>query len=94
MVTLDGHVRGRIVEMRNVKRILIRPMVTASGHMGKTQDPVDLIQRCWLFEHLIKGLLLIFMINYSVTIQLAEPNHGSWMVGNSVADVFSWRFKV
>jgi hypothetical protein len=28
------------------------------------------------------------MINCSVTIQLAEPNHGSWMVGDSVAEVF------
>jgi hypothetical protein len=52
------------------------------------QDPADLIQRCWLFEHLIEGLLLIFMINCSVTIQLAEPNHGSWTVGDSVAEAF------
>jgi hypothetical protein len=50
------------------------------------QDPVDLIQRCWLFEHLIEGILLIFTINCSVMIQLAEPNHGSWMVGDSVAE--------
>jgi hypothetical protein len=52
------------------------------------QDLVDLIQWCWLFEHLIEGLLLIFMINCLVTIQLAEPNHGSWMVGNLVVEAF------
>jgi hypothetical protein len=50
--------------------------------------PCDLIQRCWLFEHMIEGLSLIFMINYLVMIQLAEPNHGSWTVGDSVAEAF------
>jgi hypothetical protein len=60
------------------------------------QDPADLIQWCWLFEHLIEGLLLIFMINCSVTIQLAELNHGSWTVGDSVAEAFFFprRFEV
>jgi hypothetical protein len=28
------------------------------------------------------------MIIYSVMIQLAEPNHGSWTVGNLVAEAF------
>jgi hypothetical protein len=28
------------------------------------------------------------MINCLVTIQLAEPNHGSWTVGDSVAEAF------
>ena len=48
--------------------------------------PMDLIQWCWLFENLIKGIMLIFTINFSVMIQLAEPNHGSWMVGVLVAE--------
>jgi hypothetical protein len=52
------------------------------------QDPTDLIQWCWLFQNLIEGLFLIFMINFSVTIQLAELNHGSWTVGDSVAEAF------
>jgi hypothetical protein len=36
--------------------------------------------------NMIEGLLLHFTVNYSVTIQLAEPNHGSWTVGVSVAE--------
>jgi hypothetical protein len=28
------------------------------------------------------------MINYSVMIQLAEPNHGSWTVDDSVSEAF------
>jgi hypothetical protein len=51
-----------------------------------TRDPVLVIQRCWILGNLIEGLLLLFMINCSVTIQLAEPNHGSWTVGVSVAE--------
>jgi hypothetical protein len=49
---------------------------------------VDLIQRCWLIGNLIEGLLFHLIGNRSVTIQLAEPNHGSWMVGDSVAEAF------
>jgi hypothetical protein len=33
--------------------------------------------------NMIGGLLLHFTVNYSVTIQLAEPNYGSWTVGIS-----------
>jgi hypothetical protein len=58
------------------------------------RNPVDLIQRCWLIGNLIEGLLFHFTGNRSVTIQLAELNHDYWMVGDSVADAFSWRFKV
>jgi hypothetical protein len=50
-------------------------------------DPMLVIQRCWILGNLIEGLLLIFMINCSVTIQLAKPNHGYLMVGVSVAEV-------
>jgi hypothetical protein len=49
---------------------------------------VDLIQRCWLIGNLIEGLLFHLTGNRSVTIQLAEPNHGSWTVGDSVAEAF------
>jgi hypothetical protein len=35
---------------------------------------------------MIEELLFLFMINCSVTIQLAERNHGSWMIDNSVAE--------
>jgi len=45
------------------------------------QDIVLVIQRCWILGNLIEGLLFLFTINCSVTIQLAEPNHGSWTVG-------------
>jgi hypothetical protein len=50
------------------------------------QDPVLVIQWCWIVGNLIKGLLLLLMINCSVTIQLAEPNHGSWTAGVLVAE--------
>jgi hypothetical protein len=53
------------------------------------QDPADLIQWFWLFENLIEGLLLIFTVNHSVTIQLAELNHSSWTFGDSVVEAFS-----
>jgi hypothetical protein len=59
-----------------------------------TRDPVLVIQRCWILGNLIEGLLFLFTVNRSVTIQLAELNHDSWMVGDSVADAFSWRFTV
>jgi hypothetical protein len=59
-----------------------------------TRDPVLVIQRCWILGNLIEGLLLLFTVNRSVTIQLAELNHDSWTVGDSVADAFSWRFTV
>jgi hypothetical protein len=52
------------------------------------RDPVLVIQRCWILGNLIEGLLLLFTVNRSVTIQLAELNHDSWMVGDSVADAF------
>jgi hypothetical protein len=48
------------------------------------RDPVLVIQRCWILGNLIEGLLVLFMINCSVTIQLAKLNHGSWTVGVSV----------
>jgi hypothetical protein len=51
-----------------------------------TRDPVLVIQRYWILGNLIKGLLLFFMINCLVMIQLVEPNHGSWTVGVSVAE--------
>jgi hypothetical protein len=51
------------------------------------RDPVLVIQRCWILGNMIEGILLFFMINCSIMIQLAEPNHGSWMVGVSVAKV-------
>jgi hypothetical protein len=51
-----------------------------------TRDPVLVIQWCWILANLIKGLLFLFMINYSVKIQLAELNHGSWTVGVLVAE--------
>jgi hypothetical protein len=51
-----------------------------------TRDPVLVIQRCWILGNLIEGLLFLFTINCSVTIQLSEPNHGSWTVGVSVAE--------
>jgi hypothetical protein len=47
------------------------------------------IQWSWILGNLIEGLLLLFMINFSVTIQLAEPNHGSWMVGFQFLKRFS-----
>jgi hypothetical protein len=59
-----------------------------------TRDPVLVIQRCWILGNLIEGLLFLFTVNRSVTIQLAELNHDLWTVGDSVADVFSWRFTV
>ena len=49
---------------------------------------MDLIQWCWLIGNLIEGLLFHLTGNRSVTIQLAEPNHGSWMVGDSVVEAF------
>ena len=58
------------------------------------QNPADLIQQCWLIGKLIEGLLFHLAGNRLVMIQLAELNHDSWMVGDSVADAFSWRFKV
>jgi hypothetical protein len=45
-----------------------------------TQDPVLVIQWRWILGNLIEGLLSLFMINYSVMIQLSEPNHGSCTV--------------
>jgi hypothetical protein len=67
----------------------------AKCEMAKsTRDPVLVIQRCWILGNLIEGLLLLFTVNRSVTIQLAELNHDSWTVGDSVADAFSWRFTV
>jgi hypothetical protein len=59
-----------------------------------TRDPVLVIQWCWILGNLIEGLLFLFTVNRSVTIQLAELNHDSWKVGDSVVDVFSWRFTV
>ena len=53
-----------------------------------TRDPVLVIQRCWILGNLIEGLLLLFMINCSIMIQLAKPNHGFWMVGDLVAEAF------
>jgi hypothetical protein len=55
---------------------------------------VLVIQRCWILGNMIKGLLFLFTVNRSVTIQLAELNHDSWTVGDSVVDAFSWRFIV
>ena len=55
---------------------------------------MDLIERYWLIGNLIEGLLFHLIGNRSVTIQLTELNHDFWTVGESVADVFSWRFKV
>jgi hypothetical protein len=55
-----------------------------------TRDPMLVIQWCWILGNLIEGLLLLF----TVTIQLAELNHDSWMVGDLVLDAFSWRFTV
>jgi hypothetical protein len=55
---------------------------------------MDLIQRCWLIGNLIEGLLFHLTGNRSVMIQLDKLNHDSWTVGDSVADAFSWRFKV
>jgi hypothetical protein len=55
---------------------------------------VLVIQQCWILGNLIEGLLFLFTFNRSVTIQLEELNHDSWMVGDSVADAFSWRFIV
>ena len=57
-----------------------------------TQDPILVIQQCWILGNLIEGLLFLFTVNRSVTIQLEELNHDSWTVGDSVADAFSWRF--
>jgi hypothetical protein len=54
---------------------------------------MDLIQRCWLIENLIEGLLFHLTSNRSVTIQLAELNRDSWTVGDSIDDAFSWRFE-
>jgi hypothetical protein len=48
------------------------------------QDPVLVIQRCWILGNLIEGILFLFTINQSVMIQLAKLNHESWMVGDSV----------
>jgi hypothetical protein len=41
---------------------------------------VLVIQRCWILGNLIEGILFLFIINCSVTIQLVELNHVSWMV--------------
>jgi hypothetical protein len=49
---------------------------------------VDLIQWCWLLGNLIEGLLFHLTGNRSVTIQLVEPSHVSWTVGDSVAEAF------
>jgi hypothetical protein len=57
-----------------------------------TRDPMLVIQRCWILGNMIEGLLLLFTVNRSVMILLAELNHDSWIVGDSVADAFSWRF--
>jgi hypothetical protein len=56
------------------------------------RDPVLVIQRCWILGNLIEGLLLLFTVNRSVTIQLAKLNHDSWTVGDLVTNAFSWRF--
>jgi hypothetical protein len=53
------------------------------------RDPVLVIQRCWILGNLIEGILLLFTVNRLVMIQLTELNHDSWMVGDSVVDVFS-----
>ena len=53
-----------------------------------TGDPVLVIQWCWILGNLIEGLLFLFTVNRSVMIQLAELNHDSLMVGNSVAETF------
>jgi hypothetical protein len=55
---------------------------------------VLVIQWCWILGNMIEGLLLLFIVNRSVMIQLVELNHDSWTVGDSVTDVFSWRFTV
>jgi hypothetical protein len=36
-----------------------------------TRDPELVIQQCWILGNMIKGLLFLFTINCSVTIQLA-----------------------
>jgi hypothetical protein len=59
-----------------------------------TRDPMLVILQCWILGNLIEGLLFLFTVNRSVTIQLEELNHDSWTVGDSVADAFSWRFTV
>jgi hypothetical protein len=58
------------------------------------RDPVLVIQWCWILGNLIEGLMFLFTVNRSVTIQLEELNHDSWAVGDSVVDAFSWRFTV
>jgi hypothetical protein len=35
-----------------------------------TRDPMLVIQWCWILGNLIKGLMLLLMINFSATIQL------------------------
>jgi hypothetical protein len=55
---------------------------------------VLVIEQCWILENLIEGILFLFIVNRSVTIQLEELNHDSWTVSNSVADAFSWTFTV
>jgi len=58
-----------------------------------TQDPVLVIQWCWILGNLIEGLLFLFMINCSVMIQLSELNHGSSTVGVSVAEALFYGFE-
>jgi len=57
-------------------------------------DPVLVIQWCWILGNLIEGILFLFTVNRSVTIQSAKLNHDSWTVGDSFVDAFSWRFTV
>ena len=57
------------------------------------RDPVLVIQWCWILRNLIEGLLLLFMINCSIVIQLSEPNHGSWTIGVSVAEALFYGFE-
>jgi hypothetical protein len=89
------HFQDCDLECRDSSQKECRNVEIPKCEMAKSmRDLVILIQRCWILGNLIEGLLFLFTINSSVMIQLAELNHGSWMVGVSVADAFSWRFTV
>jgi hypothetical protein len=61
-ISYFGTWRVEILHHRNVE-------IPKWETVKSTQDPVLVIQRCWIPRNLIEGLLLLFTINRSVMIQ-------------------------
>jgi hypothetical protein len=57
------------------------------AEIRNAKDILFLVIQCvQVNSNMIGGLLFHLTANCSVMIQLAEPNHGSWTVGVSVAE--------